>query len=189
MEKFRKSTHCDITKGTDNPPRLLPLSWAGCKSIIYSSNRICLFACWHVANKDVKIGAQRELHNGHTSGAAPASPHQTNQSACKPELHSEGGVNKDLYPQAFSLSDCLKEIWAENERRDGKCPPDSAEGRRDMQAGSLQPEPFSWSPEWWWRKLLHVALVCGSALDEDGSGDESHGWAAAKYCWQCGFIL
>lgn len=45
----------------------LPLSWAGCKSIIYSSNRICLFACWHVANKDVKIGAQRELHNGYTS--------------------------------------------------------------------------------------------------------------------------
>lgn len=84
-------------------------------------------------------------------------------------------MKKDLYPQAFSLSDCLKEIWAENERRDGKCPPDSAEGRRDVQAGSLQPEPFSWSPEWWWRKLLHVALVCGSALDEDGSGDASNG--------------
>lgn len=45
----------------------LPLSWAGCKSIIYSSNRICLFACWHVANKDVEIGAQGELHNGYTS--------------------------------------------------------------------------------------------------------------------------
>lgn len=98
-------SHCDITKGTDNPPRLLPLSWAGCKSIIYSSNHICFFVCCHVANKDVKIGVQRELHNGYTSAERLQRRHTRLTSRPASLSYTQrGGKERSLSSSVLSLS-------------------------------------------------------------------------------------
>lgn len=67
---------------------------------------------------------------------APAWLHPTNQLVRKPESHSGGERSlSSLLPQT-----ALEEVWAENEWRDGKCPPDWAEGKPNVQTGA-----FSWS--------------------------------------------